>query len=92
MKTVLLAVAALATGYAAEAAPISNNMSCSQARSYVASYGKIYTRANGSDVIPIYASPSPYCGANETAFAISVDTRDGRCMVGYQCYYTGGSH
>lgn len=90
MKTILMvAVAAFGFATQAQATPISNDITCSQAQAQVARYGKIYTRVNGGDVVPIYGFANS-CAPQYKLFGVSLVTRNSpSCLVGYKCYYMG---
>lgn len=84
-------IAAVGVG-GAVAQPLTNSMSCSQAKSVFAAQGRVMTRTRSGAVLPIYGGVpaaerrSLMCFRDRAVRPVSVITRDNqRCVIGYKC-------
>lgn len=96
MKTILMAglLGILGTGSFAHATPLkpSQAMTCEEAVAVYAKYRRIYTIANGKDLVPIYGSlPRAQwrdlrCKPKQTRINLPVRTKDSNyCVIGVYC-------
>lgn len=76
----------------AVAQPLTNSMTCAQAKSVFAAQGRVVTRTRSGAVLPIYGGVpaaerrSLMCFRDRAVRPVSVITRDKqRCTIGYKC-------
>lgn len=68
----------------ANAAAISNNMTCAEAQAHYDRHGRIYTQTGGGDIVPIYGDKS--CSYGEDQSPVFVRTKDtSMCKVAFRC-------
>jgi hypothetical protein len=85
----MLATVAAAQNAAPVSTPTSEDMTCQQARDYVARTGRLYVRAS-PDIIPIYpvrtVQAGPKCETKQAVwYEIHRTTDNPQCLVGFTC-------
>lgn len=86
-------IAAIPFSATAQAQTLTNNMSCSQAKSVFEQRGRLTTRSRGGQILPIYGGVPARLKSQLRCYGDSIKaprmvvTRDKRnCAVSYQCY------
>ncbi|MBX3018762.1 MAG: hypothetical protein KF767_12795 [Bdellovibrionaceae bacterium] len=80
----LTVIGIMALTVSANAAAISNNMSCAEAQAHYDRHGRIYTQTGSGDVVPIYGDKS--CSYGQDKDPVFVRTKDtSMCKVAFRC-------